>query len=74
MNVYFLKSSGSRGPPGSGKRGGSDGWNTVGKPNIRVDRQSIDPSRLKITKVLYFILVSPSKLLAVLKYSLSLWY
>ncbi|XP_078338114.1 eukaryotic translation initiation factor 4 gamma 1-like isoform X6 [Crassostrea virginica] len=41
---------GSRGPPGSGMGGGSDGWNTVGKPNIRVDRQSIDPSRLKITK------------------------
>lgn len=32
--------------------GASDGWNTVGKPNIRVERQSIDPSRLKITKVL----------------------
>ncbi|XP_056018647.1 eukaryotic translation initiation factor 4 gamma 3-like isoform X6 [Ostrea edulis] len=40
---------GSRGPPGSGMMS-SDGWNTVGKPNIRVDRQSIDPSRLKITK------------------------
>ncbi|XP_065935828.1 eukaryotic translation initiation factor 4 gamma 3 isoform X4 [Magallana gigas] len=40
---------GSRGPPGSGM-GASDGWNTVGKPNIRVERQSIDPSRLKITK------------------------
>ncbi|XP_062567019.1 eukaryotic translation initiation factor 4 gamma 1-like isoform X2 [Saccostrea cucullata] len=40
---------GSRGPPGPGM-GSSDGWNTVGKPNIRVERQSIDPSRLKITK------------------------
>lgn len=69
MNVYFLKISGSRGPPGSGMGGGSDGWNTVGKPNIRVDRQSIDPSRLKITKVFYFIPISPSKLPAVY-----LWY
>lgn len=34
--------------------GASDGWNTVGKPNIRVERQSIDPSRLKITKVLNY--------------------
>lgn len=67
MNVYFLKISGSRGPPGSGMGGGSDGWNTVGKPNIRVDRQSIDPSRLKITKVLFFIPISPSKLLAIFK-------
>lgn len=50
LNIWFIL-LGSRGPPGSGM-GASDGWNTVGKPNIRVERQSIDPSRLKITKVL----------------------
>ncbi|KAK3105045.1 hypothetical protein FSP39_015996 [Pinctada imbricata] len=42
---------GSRGGPAmSGSIGSSEGWNTVGKANIRADRQSIDPSKLKLSR------------------------
>lgn len=40
------------GQPGMGG-GTPDGWNTVGggRPNMRGERQTIDPSRLKLSRV-----------------------